>query len=119
MSEELDWIEASARRAKGRRPDYFDDPALDRLYSTVMALAAEVSALRERNDTLERLLEAGGVLDRDAIENYTPDRAAADERGEATRAYVNRVMRGFQQAVEAMEAEDPPVMHWVEELAKD
>ena len=119
MSEELDWIGASARRAKGRRPEYFDDPAVDRLYSTVLALAAEVSALRERNDTLERLLEEKGVLKREAIETFVPDRQQAEERGEATRAYVNRVMRGFQQAVEAMEADDPPIMDLVEKLSRE
>lgn len=41
------------------------------------------------------------------------------ERGLATRAFVARIMRGFQQEMEAMEAGDPPVMHWVETLAKE
>jgi len=119
MSGEFDWVEASGRRAKGKRPDYFEDPALDRLYSTVFALAAEVSALRERHDTVERLLEAKGTITRDDIESYVPDRAAGEERGEATRAYVARIMRGFQQEVEAMEASDPPIMDVVEKLSRE
>ena len=45
--------------------------------------------------------------------------AAGDERGIATRAYIARVMRGFQQEVEAMENPDPPIMDWVEKLARD
>lgn len=118
MSEDIDWIAKAGRRAKGRRPDYFDDPALDRLYSLTMALAAEVSVLRERQDTLERLLEEGGTLRREEIESYEPARQAAQERGLATRAYLARIMRGFQQEVEAMAADDPPVMHWVEELSR-
>ena len=118
-AEPIDWVTASASRARGRRPEFFDDPALDRLYSTVFALAAEVSALRERQDTVERLLEAGGLLTREDIERYEPDRAAAEERGLATRAYVSRIMRGFSQAVEAMEADDPPIMDMVERLAKE
>ena len=119
MSEDFDWVERSGRRAKGKRPEFFDSEALDRLYSVVLALAAEVSALRERQDTIERLLDANGTLRREDIENYEPDRQAGEERGLATRAYVNRIMRGFQQAVEAMEADDPPIMEWVEKLSKE
>ena len=119
MSEELDWVALSGRRAKGKRPEYFEDPAVDRLFSTVFALAAEVSALRERQDTIERLLDEKGTLSRADIEAYEPDRAAGEERGLATRAYVSRIMRGFQQHVEAMEAEDPPIMEVVERLSKE
>ena len=118
-AEDLDWVSLAAKRAKGKRPDYFDDPALDRLYSVVFALAAEVSVLRERQDTVERLLDAKGTLNREDIERYEPDRDAGQERALATRAYVSRVMRGFQQAVEAMEADDRPIMDWVETLAKE
>ena len=84
-----------------------------------MALTAEVSVLRERLDTVERLLEAKGGLNRAEIEAYVPDSAAGEERGEATRAYVARVMRGFQQDVEAMANPDPPITDWVEKLAKE
>lgn len=116
---DLDWVAASGRRAKGKRPDYFEDPALDRLYSTVMALAAEVSALRERQDTIERLLDDKGTISREDIESYVPDRAAGEERGLATKAYISRIMRGFQQEVEALEADDPPIMDVVERLKRE
>ncbi|MFN2098544.1 hypothetical protein [Altererythrobacter sp. MF3-039] len=115
----IDWVERSGKRAKGRRPEFFEDPAVDRLYSMTLALAAEVSALRERQDTVERLLNENGTLSRADIEAYEPDKAAADERGLATKAYVARIMRGFQQAAEALEADDPPIMDWVEKLSKD
>ena len=119
MTGDFDWVDLSGRKAKGKRPDYFEDPALDRLYSVVFALAAEVSALRERQDTLERLLDEKGSLSRAEIESYEPDREAGEERGLATRAYVARIMRGFQQQVEAMEADEPPVMDWVEKLSRE
>ena len=119
MSEDFDWVARSGKRAKGKRPDYFDDPALDRLYSTVLAMAAEISALRDRQDTLERLLDEQGTVSRADIEAWEPDRAAAEERGLSTRAYIARIMRGFQQEVEAMEADDPPVMDVVERLSKE
>ena len=119
MSDDLDWVALSGRRAKGKRPEFFDEPALDRLYSTVFALAAEVSALRERQDTIERLLDANGVLRREDIESFVPDREAGEERGLATRAYIARIMRGFQQEVEALDAEDPPIMDVVDRLSRE
>jgi len=119
MSEDIDWVAASGKRAKGKRPEYFDLEALDRLYSVVFALAGEVSALRERQDTIERLLDVNGTIRREDIETYEPDREAGEERALATRAYVARIMRGFQQAIEAMEDDDPPVMEWVEKLSSE
>lgn len=119
MSDPVDWVALSGKRAKGKRPAYFDEPALDRLYSVVFALAAEVSALRERQDTVERLLDAKGTIRREDIEAFVPDRAAGEERGLATRAYVARIMRGFQQEVEAMAADDPPIMDVVERLKRE
>ena len=115
----LDWVALSGKRAKGKRPEFFDDPALDRLYSVVFALVAETSVLRERLDTVERLLDAKGTVSREDIESFVPDREAGEERGLATRAYIARIMRGFQQEVEAMEAADPPVTDWVEKLSKE
>ena len=119
MTEGVDWIARAGAKAKGRRPDFHEDPAIDRLLSLTMALVGEVSVLRERVDTVERLLEQKGSISRADIEVYVPDRAAGDERGIATRAYIARVMRGFQQEVEAMENPDPPIMDWVEKLARD
>ncbi len=119
MTEELDWIARAGTRAKGRRPEYFDDPATDRLLSLTMALVAEVSVLRERLDTVERLLDAKGTISRADISAYQPGRDAGEERGVATKAFVARVMRGFQQDVEAMQNPDPPIMDWVDKLARE
>ena len=115
MSEELDWIALSGKRAKGRRPEYHDF-ATDRLLSIVMALVGEVSVLRQRLDTVERLLDAKGLLARAEIDGYEPDRQAGYERGVETKAYIARVMRGVQQAMEAMAAEDKPVDDVIAEL---
>lgn len=117
MNEELDWIALSGKRAKGKRPQYFDDPDLEKTFSVVMALVCEVSVLRERLDTVERLLEQGGTLERRSIETYRPDLEAGRERGMATRAYISRVMRLFQQEVEALETDDVEVSEWVAKLA--
>lgn len=119
MSDEqdIDWIARAGTRAKGQRPRYFDDPAQDRTLSILMALVAEVSVLRERQDTLERLLDAKGTISRADIEAYVPDAHAAQERGVATKAYIARVMRALQQELEAMQAPDPPVEEVIERLS--
>lgn len=116
MTDDLDWIALAGKRAKGKRPEYFDDFATDRLMSIVMALVAEVSVVRQRLDTVERLLDAGEPVTRAAIESYEPDRDAGYERGVETKAYIARVMRGVQQAMEAMAADDKPVEEVSREL---
>lgn len=118
MTEGIDWIARAGAKPKGRRPDFFADPAVDRLLSLTMAVVGEVAVLRERLDTVERLLDAKGTISRADIEAYRPNRTAGEERGEMTRAYIARVMRGFQQEVEALENPDPPIMDWVEKFSK-
>ena len=102
MSDSIDWIARAGAKAKGKRPHYFDDPAIDRTLSIVMAIAGEVSVLRERLDTVERLLDAKGAITRADIESYTPDRQAGAERGLLTKEYLARILRGVQQDMEAM-----------------
>lgn len=115
MSDDIDYIARAGAKAKGKRPAYFEDPAIDRTLSILMALVGEVSVLRERLDTVERLLETKGSISRDDIEAYEPDREAGHERGMQTREYIARIMRGVQQDMEALEELDTPS---VEELSK-
>lgn len=110
MSDEtIDWMLRANAKAKGKRPQYFDDPADDRMLSMLMALVGEVSVLRERLDTVERLLEQSNALRRVDIETYVPDRAAAIERGCRTREYIARIMRGVQQDMESLAVDEAPV----------
>jgi hypothetical protein len=52
----------AGNKSKGGRPYFLDDPAVERVLNISMAVAAEVAVLHERMDTIERLLEAKGVL---------------------------------------------------------
>ncbi len=115
MTDAIDWIARAGAKAKGKRPAYFEDPATDRTLSILMALVGEVAVMRERLDTVERLLETKGTITRADIESYEPDRAAGHERGMQTRDYIARIMRGVQQDMEALEELDTPS---VEELSK-
>lgn len=111
----MDWMVRAGAKPKGKRPSYFDDPAMDRMLSILMAVAGEVSVLRERLDTVERLLEEKGSIRREDIESYEPDREAGFERGAATREYVARILRGVQQDMEALQGSEPPV----EEISRE
>jgi hypothetical protein len=82
--------------AKGKRPVYFDDPQTDKVLAIVMALIGEVSVLRERLDTIERLLEAKDILAIADIEAYQPDEPVAKEREQWRAEYIARVLRVLQ-----------------------
>lgn len=105
----FDWMAAANKKAKGKRPEYFDDPEDERMLSILMAVVGEVSVMRQRLDTVERLLESKGSINRADIENFVPDKDAAYERGAMTREYIYRVMRGPHQMVEELEQAEPPV----------
>jgi len=113
---DVDYIARAGAKAKGKRPQYFDDPAIDRTLSIVMAIAGEVSVIRERLDTVERLLDAKGSISRADIETYVPDRAAAAERGLITKEYLARILRGVQQDMEALNEQGPSVEDLSREL---
>lgn len=90
------------KKAKGKRPVYFDEPQLDKLLAIVMALAGEVSVLRERLDTLERLAEAKGIFLISEIEAYQPDDQVAQEREQWRADYIARVLRVVQEELDAL-----------------
>ncbi len=107
MTENLDWIDRAGARPKGKRPQYFEDPAVERMMSILMAVVGEVSVMKDRLDTVERLLEAKGTISRADIEAYHPDRDAAYERALGTKEYIARVMRGVQQQFDALGSNEP------------
>lgn len=116
MTDDLDWMTRANLKAKGKRPDFLGDAEEEKMLSMLMAVIGEVSVLRERLDTVERLLDANGTISRADIEAYEPDREAGQERGELIREYIARVMRGPHQALQALEDFEPPVQDVVDEL---
>jgi len=92
-----------AKKAKGKKPTFFADPQVDKLMGIVMALAGEVSVLRERLNTVERLAESKGVFTRQEIESYRPDPHTAEEREQWRTEYIARVLRVVHEELEAVE----------------
>ncbi len=88
------------RKAKGKRPTFFNDPQIDTVMGIVMALAGEVSVLRERLDTIERLAVAKDLFTQHDIEAYRPDEAVMAERERWRAEYLERVLRVVHQELE-------------------
>jgi hypothetical protein len=93
----------SSNKAKGKRPYFFNDPAVERVLNITMAIATELAVARERVDTLERLLENKGVLTRAEIEAFDPNSEQAEQRQRWHAEYIARILRIVQQEMEAIQ----------------
>ncbi|MCS6928420.1 MAG: hypothetical protein NZM43_02885 [Saprospiraceae bacterium] len=98
----LNDIVMASDKAKGARPYFFDDPMTERVMNIAMAVAAEVAVLRERIDTIERLLEAKGVLKQSEIEEFVPTDEQAEERQLWHARYASRILRIVKQEFDAV-----------------
>jgi len=81
------------RHARGRRPHFFDDPAVDQMMSIVLEVIQELSVLYDRVDAMQRLLDQKGVLPSSELENYRPDAAVESQRQRRREEYLQRVFR--------------------------
>lgn len=88
------------RQTKGKRPQFFDDPAIDQVMTFVVELATELAVVRTRLDTVERLLDEHGSVTRAAIDAYEPGPDVEAERDAWLAGYFRRVLR--------MHAEEAP-----------
>jgi len=91
------------KAARGKRPKYFDDEAIDRCLSMVMALAQEVWVMRERMAATETLLERGEYVTTQALDNYAPSREEALDISKRREVFLECVLRRVQQDVEGLQ----------------
>jgi hypothetical protein len=85
---------------KGKRPDFFDDPAVDRVLAIALAIAGEVSVLRDRVDSIERVAAAKGSFTKADVEAYEPPQDVAQEREAWRQAYLNRIFHVIRQEID-------------------
>jgi hypothetical protein len=93
----------STAKAKGRRPYFFDDPAIDKVLAMTMAIAGELAVTRERLDTIERILAERGLLSAAEIDAWRPDETAKQERAALRQEYIARVLMILQNELEEMD----------------
>lgn len=98
----IDPLKLAGAKPKGKRPYFLKDPDVERVLAVTMAIAQELAVMRERLDTVERLLEAKGISQVD-IEAFAPTKEQAEQRGEWTQEYLARILRIYQQDIEALE----------------
>ena len=96
------------RVAKGKRPQYFSDPAIDKLLWVSVTLAQELAVTRERLDSVERLLAARGVLKAGAVDAYAPTPAVAAVRDQGRADFIARVLRVGEAELEEVTGEGQP-----------
>lgn len=77
------------RNARGKRPDFYTDPAMDQAMSMILVLAEEFCVMRDRLDTVERVATNAGLAA--AIEAYQPPQAILEDREARRQAFLTRL----------------------------
>lgn len=70
-----------------------EEPAAERVLDIVMRLVSEVAVLRERLDTVEKLLAEKGTITSQDIEGYDPNEETSASRRAWQREYLKRLLR--------------------------
>ena len=79
------------RDAKGKRPQFYDQPGLDQAMSMILVLAEEFATLRDRQDTLEEVLAQHNIDAAAAIEAHEPTPETLTRREEWRQAFLARL----------------------------
>ncbi len=77
--------------SKGKRPHFYEGQGMDQAMSMIMVLANELSVLRDRLDSAERVAKAGGLDLAAGIEALTLDQAALESREQARQDFLGRL----------------------------
>ncbi len=91
MTESQEDKPSVARYAKGKRPGFYDDPAMDEAMSMIMVLASELSVVRDRLDTFESVMAEKGVVSRADIEAHQPDEPGLARRETERQSLLKRL----------------------------
>ena len=119
LAAHIDPLKLAGAKPKGKRPYFFENKETERVMAITMAVAQELAVMRARLDTIERLLDKGGSVSRSDIENFTPSKDEAEQRGAWTQEYMARILRIVQQDIEALDVKNEPTSEQVgHELAK-
>jgi|TARA_X000000368_G_scaffold65939_1_gene47103 hypothetical protein len=80
------------RVAKGKKPIYLDERSIDNLMAMIMTLTQEISVLRDRLDTIEKLLVDKKSITLEDIETFEPDDDLIKERKDRRQMLLKRVL---------------------------
>jgi hypothetical protein len=88
--------------AREDRPQYFDDPAVDRLLQMMLELAAELWAVKDWQFVVNRLLEERGVLTLDDVRFYQPSEADQRILAAEREKFVHRFIKHISPTMEPL-----------------
>ncbi len=97
MTLDKDTLIQGTEPAAGPRPQFFDDPAMDRVWDVLVALTTELAVTRTRLDSLERILAEQGGLPDGALDGWEADETTATQQALAHQELLTRVFRGLLQ----------------------
>lgn len=83
--------EKMQRSAKGKRPGFYKDPALDQMMSMIMVLTSEISVLGDHIDLMERAFATRNIDIAEAMAALELDQAALDARESRRQALLGRL----------------------------
>lgn len=90
----------TAKPSKGANPHFFEDPNTDRLVTMLMNMAMEISVLRDRLDTHERVAAAKGAYTPADIEAYEPTDEVRAAREAWRSKFLDRLIKTMEQDYE-------------------
>jgi hypothetical protein len=100
------------RTVKGKRPAFHDNTSVDKLISITLALASEVSVLRDRLATLQKLGEDAGWLKEGAVEAYVPGKAERVSREAQREEYLQRLFYVMKEELDDLQGDDSADGYW-------
>jgi hypothetical protein len=100
------------KTVRGKRPEFHENAAIDRLVHMVMTLASEVSTLRDRIDTMERLGSDAGWLKAGAVDAYRPPLEVRTVREKRREEYVQRLFAIMQEELDDIQGDETDTAYW-------
>ena len=82
---------------KGKRPTIYQTPGVDYLMHMVTVLSQELSATRDRLDTLERVAAEKSLFSADDIEAFIPDQEALEQRETRRQKFLSNLFSIMEQ----------------------
>jgi hypothetical protein len=82
---------------------FADDPNVDRLFAMVLALAAEISKVDEKLDTVLRLLDRHEIVTMAEACNFEPDAEQQAARDAVRKMFIETLLAPFQAAADAID----------------
>ena len=88
------------RVAKGKKLNYLNDGSIDNLMAMIMTLTQEISVLRDRIDTLERILESKKIILDEEFNEFIPTDDLETKRKNRRHALLERVLLPIKKELE-------------------